>query len=371
MQKAGSQSLRESSNGNMSSVDLFSPTTVGGLTLANRVAMAPMTRSRANADAVPAPFSAAYYADRSDAGLLITEGTGPSAMGMGYARTPGIYNDAQVAAWRNITDAVHAKGGRIFLQIMHVGRIAHAANRTIAAAPIAPSAIRAQGQMWTDTQGMQPNDVPRSLETSEIAGVVEEFAHATRNAIAGAGFDGVELHAASGYLPNQFLATGSNQRTDAYGGSTENRIRFVVEVLEAMTKAAGSAGRVGIKVSPGMPFNDLQDEDPIGTHLALMDAIGPMSLAYLHVMRTGIGAETALRDRYQGTLLVGGGLDKEQANAGISSGAFDVAVFGAKYLANPDLVARLKSDAALNVPDNSTFYTPGEKGYTDYPTLGS
>lgn len=348
---------------------LFSTSSIGNLAIPNRIAMAPMTRSRAGADAVPAAFTATYYADRADAGLLITEGTGPSAMGMGYARTPGIYNDAQIAAWRHITDAVHAKGGRIFLQIMHVGRIAHSANRTIADAPVAPSAIRAAGQMWTDSQGMQPNDMPRALETSEIAGVIDEYAQATRNAVNAAGFDGVELHAASGYLPNQFLATGSNQRTDAYGGDVNNRIRFVVEALEAMTKAAGTAGKVGMKVSPGMPFNDIQDEDPIGTHVALAQAINGMNLAYLHVMRTGIGAETALRQAYKGVLLVGGGLDKQQAEAGLASGAFDVAVFGVKYLANPDLVARLRSDAPLNAPDSSTFYTPGEKGYNDYPVL--
>lgn len=350
---------------------LFSPISLGDLVVPNRIAMAPMTRSRAGADAVPAAFTARYYADRADAGLLITEGTGPSAMGTGYARTPGIYNDTQIAAWRNITDAVHAKGGRIFLQIMHVGRIAHSANRTTTEAPVAPSAIRAEGQMWTDAQGMQPNDMPRALETGEIAGVIEEFAQATRNAVNGAGFDGVELHAASGYLPNQFLATGSNKRTDVYGGSVENRIRFVVEALESMTKAAGASGKVGIKVSPGMPFNDIQDEDPIGTHLALAQAINGMKLAYLHVMRTGIGAETALRGAYKGPLLVGGGLDKQQAEAGLASGAFDVAVFGVKYLANPDLVARLRTDAPLNAPDNSTFYTPGEKGYNDYPALAS
>jgi N-ethylmaleimide reductase len=355
----------------MSTVDLFSPAILGGLKLPNRIAMAPMTRSRASSDFVPAAFSAGYYASRADGGLLISEGTGPSAMGMGYARTPGIFTEAQIAAWRAIVEAVHAAGGRMFLQIMHVGRIAHAANRAISEPPVAPSAIRAAGQMWTDSQGMQPNDLPRALETSEIAGVVEEFAQATRNAIAGAGFDGVELHAASGYLPNQFLATGSNHRTDGYGGSVGNRIRFVVEVLEAMVGAAGSADKIGIKVSPGMPFNDIQDDDAIGTHLALAKAIGPMGLAYLHVMRTGIGAEAVLRGAFEGTMLVGGGLDKEQANAGLASGGFDVAVFGTKYLANPDLVTRLRNDAALNAPDTNTFYTPGEKGYTDYPTLAS
>ena len=330
--------------------------------------MAPMTRSRSSVSAVPSPLAAEYYASRADAGLLITEGTGPSPMGMGYARTPGIYNAEQIAAWKGVTDAVHAAGGRIFLQIMHVGRIAHRANRTIPDAPVAPSAIAAAAQMWTDSQGMQPNDTPRALELSEIPGVIEEFAEATRNALA-AGFDGVELHAASGYLPMQFLNTGSNQRTDAYGGSLENRIRFVVETLEAMGKAAGDFGRVGIKVSPGMKFNDIQDEDPIATHLALAEAIAGMKLAYLHVMRTGIGAETALRAAYPGNLLLGGGFVKAEANAALEAGRADAIVFGSSYLANPDLVTRLRTDAALNPPDQATFYTPGARGYTDYPIL--
>ncbi len=352
----------------MQSIDLFTPLPLGDYTLSNRIIMAPMTRSRASADAIPADISAAYYAARADGGLLITEGTAPSAMGLGYARTPGIYNAEQVAAWRPIADAVHARGGRIFLQIMHVGRIAHSANRTISDPPVAPSAIRAAGQMWTDAQGMRPNDEPRALETSEIPEVIEEFAQATRNALA-AGFDGVELHAASGYLPNQFLATGSNHRTDAYGGSVENRIRFVVETLRAMIAATESAGKVGIKVSPGMPFNDLHDDDPIATHVALAQAIAGLGLAYLHVMRTGIGAEAVLREAYPGTLLVGGGLKKEEANAALASGKFDGAVFGSAYLANPDLVQRLQVDAPLNAPDPSTFYTPGEKGYNDYPVF--
>ncbi len=331
--------------------------------------MAPMTRSRADALAVPSPLVAEFYASRADAGLILTEGTGTSVMGMGYARTPGIYNEAQIAAWRVVTDAVHARGGRIFLQLMHVGRIAHSANRNIADAPIAPSAIRAEGQMWTDSQGMQPNDMPRALELSEIPAVIAEFGSATRNAIA-AGFDGVELHAASGYLPNQFLSPGANQRTDAYGGSIENRIRFVLVTLESMIAAAGSADKVGMKVSPGMVFNDIKDEDPLPTYLALVKAIAGHGLAHLHVMRTGIGAESALREVFPGTLLVGGGFKKEEANRTLEEGRADAIVFGSLYIANPDLVKRLELDSPLNAPDPSTFYTPGAKGYTDYPTLG-
>ena len=331
--------------------------------------MAPMTRSRADALAVPSPLAAEYYASRADAGLILTEGTGTSAMGMGYSRTPGIYNEAQITAWRVVTDAVHARGGKIFLQLMHVGRIAHSANRNIADAPVAPSAIRAAGQMWTDSQGMQPNDMPRALELSEIPAVIAEFGNATRNALS-AGFDGVELHAASGYLPNQFLSPGANQRTDAYGGSIENRIRFVVEALDSMITAAGSASKVGMKVSPGMVFNDIKDEDPLPTYLALIKAIAGHGLAHLHVMRTGIGAEIALREAFPGTLLVGGGFKKEEANKTLAEGSADAIVFGSLYISNPDLVKRLELDSPLNAADQSTFYTPGAKGYTDYPTLG-
>ncbi len=330
--------------------------------------MAPMTRSRADAKGVVSPLTAEYYGARADAGLIITEGTAPSAAGLGYARTPGIYDNAQIDAWRAVTAAVHARGGKIFLQIMHVGRIAHSANRTIPDAPVAPSAIRAAGQMWTDAQGMQPNDEPRALETAEIPAVIAEYAQATRNALA-AGFDGVELHAASGYLPNQFLAPGSNQRTDAYGGSIENRIRFVVETLAAMIAAAGSSGKVGIKISPGMNFNDIQDPDPIPASIALAQAIAPLHPAYLHVMRTGIGAETKLREAFAGTLLVGGGFGKAEANATLAGGSADAVVFGTPYIANPDLVTRLERDAPLAEADKSAFYTPGPKGYTDYPTL--
>ncbi len=350
-------------------MDLFSPLSLGDYTLRNRIVMAPMTRSRADAQGVHSALAVEYYSARAGAGLILTEGTGPSPMGMGYARTPGIYNDAQIAAWKNVTDAVHGRGGRIFLQIMHVGRIAHSANRTIPDALVAPSAIRAEGMMWTDSQGLQPNDTPRALELAEIPRVIEEYATATRNALK-AGFDGVELHAASGYLPNQFLSPDANKRTDAYGGSIENRIRFVIETLEAMIAAAGSSGKVGMKNSPGMKFNGINDSDPIPTYVALANAIAPLNLAYLHVMRSGIGAEVALRKAYPGTMLLGGGFTKEEGNKVLAEGGADAIVFGSKYLANPDLVTRFERDAELNAPDPSTFYTPGAKGYTDYPLLG-
>jgi N-ethylmaleimide reductase len=349
-------------------MNLFSPLTLGDYSLRNRIVMAPMTRSRADAQGVLSALTTEYYGARAEGGLILTEGTAPSAAGLGYARTPGIHSPAQIASWKAVTEAVHAKGGKIFLQIMHVVRIAHAGNRTIADAPVAPSAVRAEGQMWTDSQGMQALPMPRALELSEIPGVIGEYAQATRNALA-AGFDGVELHAASGYLPNQFLAPNTNLRTDKYGGSIENRIRFVVEALEAMIAAAGSSGKVGMKVAPGMKFNDIVDADPVPTYVALAKAIEPLKTAYLHILRTGIGAETILRETYKGTFLVGGGFQKAEANATIEKGAADAIVFGKLFLANPDLVKRLERDAALNEPDAATFYSPGSKGYTDYPVL--
>jgi N-ethylmaleimide reductase len=349
-------------------MNLSSPITLGDYSLRNRVVMAPMTRSRADAQGVPSPLAAEYYGSRADAGLIVTEGTGPSASGMGYPRTPGIYSPAQIAAWRNVTEAVHARGGTIFLQIMHVGRIAHSANRTIPAPPVAPSAIRAGGEMWTDAMGMQPFDLPRALEVAEIPSVIGEYAEATRNAMS-AGFDGVELHSASGYLPNQFLSTGTNKRDDAYGGSIENRIRFAVEALAVMIAEAGSPGKVGMKVSPGMAFNDIGHDDPLPTYLALAKAIAPHGPAYLHVMRTGIGAETALREVFPGTLLVGGGFKRDEASQVLAEGRADAIVFGSTYVANPDLVTRFERDAPLNAPDPSTFFSPGPKGYTDYPVL--
>jgi N-ethylmaleimide reductase len=350
-------------------MNLFSPLALGDYTLRNRIVMAPMTRSRADAQGVPSPFAVEYYGSRADAGLLITEGTAPNPIGMGYARTPGIYSDAQIAAWKKVTDAVHARGGRIFLQLMHVGRIAHSANCTIPGPPVAPSAIRAASQMWTDSQGMQPCDTPRALDLAEIPSVIAEYAKATENAMR-AGFDGVELHTASGYLPNQFLSPDANLRTDAYGGSIENRIRFVVETLAAMISAAGSPGKVGMKISPGMKFNDINDADPIPTYIALVNAVAPLKPAYLHVMRAGIGAESAMREAFPGTLLLGGGFLKDEANKAIEEGRADAIVFGSTYLANPDLVTRFERDAPLNAPDQSTFYTPGPKGYVDYEVLG-
>lgn len=357
-----------SNNTNSSSSRIFEPLLLRpGLTLPNRLIMAPMTRSRADKQGVPSPLAADYYRQRASAGLLITEATQTSPLGQGYARTPGMHNDAQAAAWKTVVDHVHAAGGRIFLQLFHVGRISHSANRTVADAPVAPSALRAVGTVWTDSQGLQPFDTPRALETGEIPGVIAEFADATRRAI-GVGFDGVELHAASGYLHMQFLSSGANQRTDQYGGSAMNRSRLVVETLEAMIAAAGSAKKIGIKISPHMQFNDCADADPLETYSTLTRAIDPLGLAYLHIMRwpqTNIAA--ALRPLFHGPLLVGGGFDSAAAEAALAAGEADAIVIGKWFISNPDLVNRIAEGAALTDPDSSTFYTPGPKGYVDYP----
>ncbi len=354
----------------MPDITLLTPGHLDGFDTRNRIVMAPMTRSRAAAAEVPSAMAIEYYSQRASAGLIVTEGTAPSARGIGYARTPAVYSPEQIAAWRKITDAVHAKGGRMFLQLMHVGRIGHSANRTTKDPLVAPSAIRAAGQMWTDTLQMQDLDMPRALDTDEIAGVTAEYAQATRNAIQ-AGFDGVELHSASGYLPMQFLSTGSNHRSDAYGGSLQNRLRFVLETLEAMAKAAGSASRIGIKISPAMPFNDIQDDNPAETYTALVKAMSPMGLAYLHVLRSAPlpNVFELLRPLFQGPFLAGGGFDRASGNAALAAGAADFIVFGKLFTCNPDLPERFAKGAELVAPDPTTFYSPGPKGYTDYPAL--
>ena len=351
--------------------DLFDPLKMGPFTLTNRVAMAPMTRSRADAMGRVPDFAATYYAQRASAGLIITEGVQPSFEGQGYARTPGIHTAEQVAAWKRVTEAVHQAGGRIFVQIMHVGRIAHALNRQTDAEPVAPSAIApATTQMWTDQEGMQPIPTPRALETKEIAGIVEEYVEAAKLARQ-AGFDGVELHAASGYLPNQFLASNTNRRTDRYGGSPENRIRFVLEVLEAMSGAIGG-DRVGMKISPAMGFNDCLDDDPAGLFSLLVGELNNIPMAYLHVgqFTDSFPVHGTLRPRYRGVYLGGVGLrERKDGQDLLDQYGADMTVWGTRLLANPDLVRRLKEGASFNEANPDTFYTPGEAGYTDYPTL--
>jgi len=347
---------------------LFTPVHVGRYHLQNRLVMAPMTRSRADDAGVQGDLAATYYAQRAGAGLIVSEATNVSAMGRGYVRTPGIFTDAQVAAWKRVTDAVHARGSRIFVQLWHCGRISHPSLLPEGALPVAPSAIRAAGQTWTHS-GLQDFVTPRELSVAEIAGIVEDFRRATARALA-AGFDGVELHAASGYLPEQFLSSGSNQRRDEYGGSVANRSRFVLEVLAAMVAEAGG-DRVGIKISPEMGFNDIVDATPQETYIYLVEQLRRLDLAYLHValFGTSVDYHALLRPRFDGAYLVGGGLDQASAEALLTEGRADATVFGGTFLANPDLPERFRSGAALNAPDKATFYTPGAQGYTDYPAL--
>jgi N-ethylmaleimide reductase len=353
----------------MPDTNLFTPGVIGDVPVPNRIVMAPMTRNRATFDNVPTQLGIEYYAQRASAGLIITEGTAPSAAGIGYVRTPAIETPQQVAAWKKITDAVHAKGGRMFLQLMHVGRVGNLANRVLQEPLIAPSAIRVPGQIATDT-GLQEFSMPRALETSEIPGVIEEYAQATRNGLA-AGFDGVQLHAASGYLPMQFLSTGSNHRTDAYGGSLQNRIRFVIETLEAMIEATGSASRISLKISPAMPFNDIKDDNPVETYSELVKAISPMKLAFLHVLQSDPlpNIFAILRPLYQGTFAAVGGFTRDSGNAALASGAADFIVFGKPFISNPDLPHRLRVGTPLAPWDAATFYSGGAKGYIDYPPL--
>lgn len=352
----------------MEPTNLATPGLIGGLKTPNRIVMSPMTRSRAAPNGVPADITVEYYAQRASAGLIITEGTAPSADGIGYIRTPAIETAEQVAAWRKVTDAVSAKDGRMFMQLMHVGRIGSPLNRYVDRPLVAPSAVKAAGQIFT-SEGLQDMPAPVALSTAEVGTVIEEYAQATRNALA-AGFKGVELHAASGYLPMQFLSSNTNQRTDGYGGGVQNRIRFVLDTLDAMIAAAGDASLVGIKIAPGMPFNDIQDADPKETYTELVKAIAGKGLAYLHVLRTTI-PETfeLLRPLYSGAFLVNGGFTKESGNAALQSGLADFIVYGKPFIANPDLPERFAKDAPLAVADPSVFYSPGPVGYTDWSKL--
>lgn len=348
---------------------LFTPTRIGGVEIANRLVMAPMTRSRADfVTGVPSDLVETYYAQRAGAGLIISEGVFPSARGKGYVATPGIETPEQVAAWKKITDAVHARGGRIFMQIMHCGRISHPSLQPDGALPVAPSAIRPNGQTWT-AEGQQEFVTPHELTIDEIAEVVAEYGASTRRALE-AGFDGVELHAASGYLPEQFLSSGSNHREDAYGGSIENRARFVLEVLGAMIAEAG-ADRVGIKISPEMNFNDVSDATPQATYTYLVEKVDALQLAYLHValFGTDVDYHGLLKPVFGGAYLMGSGLDKVSAESALENKRADATVFGSAFLANPDLPDRFRRDAPLNEPDKSTFYGGDAGGYIDYPAL--
>jgi N-ethylmaleimide reductase len=353
--------------------DLFTPIRLGALELPNRIVMAPMTRNRAGQPGnVPQPINATYYAQRASAGLIITEGSPISEMAHGYPGTPGIHSPAQVAGWKRVTDAVRAKGGRIVLQLWHVGRISHPSLLPNGVVPVAPSAIKPAGRAFTD-QGTTDFVTPRALETSEIPALIETFRVAAHNAKT-AGFDGVEVHAANGYLLDQFLRDGSNHRTDRYGGSVANRTRLLEEVVASVCEVWG-ADRVGVRISPLNRFNDMRDSNPQALFNHVADTLRPFGLAYLHVMERDVhGSELPfdfgeLRRRFNGHYMASGGYDKRRATAAIAAGRADCVAFGTLYIANPDLVERFAQSAPLTVPNASTFYGGREQGYTDYPAL--
>ncbi len=353
---------------------LLSPVTFGALSLKNRVVMAPLTRSRASALGVPSELAAEYYAQRSGAGLIITEAAQISFEGMGYPRTPGVHTPEQLERWRPIVEAVHQRGSKIVSQLWHVGRIAAAINRGKSADVVAPSAIRAPGQMYTDAKGMIEHDVPRALEEADIARIVRDYVKAARNAI-DVGFDGVELHSANGYLLHQFLSSNVNQRKDRYGGSIENRVRMPLEVLDAIVAEVG-ADRVGLRVSPGHTFNGIEEKDMEALYAHYLKEIEQRGLAYLHVMRpfanTAESDVVALaKSAYAGKMIVAGGYDGVSSAKEIEDQRADAVAFGQLYIANPDLVERFRQGAPLNEPVQDTFYTPGPAGYTDYPALAS
>ncbi|WP_045745126.1 alkene reductase [Actinoplanes rectilineatus] len=349
---------------------LWTPTTVGAIDLPHRLAMAPMTRDRSRADGVPTDLNREYYAQRASMALIVTEGTQPSADGQGYLLTPGIHTADQIDGWREVTDAVHAADGRIVVQLMHTGRIAHPDNTPHHRQPVAPSAVRPAGVMFTAT-GPQEMPVPRALESGEIAGVVDEFRHAAASAVA-AGFDGVEIHGANGYLIHQFLAGNANRRTDAYGGSVANRIRFAVEVATAVAGEIG-ADRTGLRLSPGNPYNDITETDTHELYPALIDAVAPLNLAYLHLIHAGDDELLGrLRSGWPTALLLNrAGTPLETRIADLDAGLADVITVGAAALANPDLPARIRAGAPLNDPDPGTFYGGDHRGYTDYPVLAT
>ena len=363
---------------------LFDPFVAGDLKLANRIVMAPLTRNR-SPGAVPGPFAATYYSQRASAGLVITEATAISQQGQGYADVPGLYAPEQLQAWKRVTDAVHAKGGRIVCQIWHVGRVSHTDLQPDGAAPVAPSAITAKTKTVLIRDGVPAfveTSPPRALGIDEIPGIVDDFRRAAAAAVNEGGFDGVEIHAANGYLLDQFLKTGANVRDDAYGGSIENRARLLIEVAQAVAGAVGG-GRVGIRLSPVTPANDIVDADPQPLFEYVVRQLAPLGLAYLHLIEGSTGGPRSLPDRPfdypalkaayraaggRGAWMVNNGYDGKLAEQALAEGA-DLVAFGKWFISNPDLVRRLREGAALNAPDKSTFYGGGAKGYTDYPTL--
>jgi len=356
--------------------DLFDPVQLGPYRLANRIVMAPLTRSRADDAGVPGELQATYYAQRASAGLIIAEATNITAQGKGYIRTPGIWSPEQVEGWKLTTKAVHDKGGRIYLQLWHVGRVSHPDLQPGGALPVAPSAVRAENQQAYTYDGFKPLETPRALETDEIPGIVADYAHAAKCAME-AGFDGVEIHAANGYLLQQFLSDKTNKRTDRYGGSIENRTRIVVEVVDAVTKVWGG-DRVGIRLSPLTKFADIGDSNPEPVYLSLIEQINPYNLAYIHVIEGDTGGERhpaggfdlqKLRRAFNGLYMANNNYTLELAIEAREKNLADLICFGRPFISNPDLVARLRSGAALTPPDPDTFYAGEAHGYTDYPAL--
>lgn len=355
--------------------DLFNSTQLGSAVLQNRIVMSPLTRNRAIGN-VPNELMVEYYAQRASAGLIITEGTSPSPNGLGYARIPGIFSQAQIEGWTKVTKAVHAKGAKIVMQLMHTGRVGHPLNLPAGARLLAPSAVAAAGEIYTDTEGLKPHPVPAAMSEADIKSTRQEYVQAAKNAIA-AGFDGVELHGANGYLLEQFIRPNSNLRTDQYGGTIQNRARFVLEVATAVINAIGK-DKVGIRLSPFGVFNDMPIYAAMeADYTYLTEQLNTLGLAYLHIVdHSPMGAppvpetmKKTMRRLFKGTLILSGGYDRTRAEQDLLAGNGDLFAVGRAFLANPDLPARWHANAALNEPDFSTFYTPGAKGYTDYPAL--
>jgi N-ethylmaleimide reductase len=355
---------------------LFEPYALGTLTLANRIVMAPLTRNRAGAGFVPGELAAEYYSQRASAGLLISEATQISQQGQGYQDTPGIYSQAQIAGWQKVTSAVHAKSGRIFLQLWHVGRVSHVDLQENAGAPVAPSAIRAETKTFVDNKFVDVSE-PRALELAELPGIVDDFRQAAANAIA-AGFDGVEIHGANGYLLDQFAKDGANVRTDAYGGSVENRARLMLEVTAAVVAEIG-AERTGIRISPVSPANGISSRDPQEQFDYIVDQLNALGIVYIHVVEGATGGPReiapfdfgSLRRRFSNTYIANNGYDLELATSRLNEGKADLFAFGRPFIANPDLVERLNTNAPLAELNPATLYGGGAAGYTDYPALAA
>jgi len=361
----------------MSTPDLFSSLQLGPLELPNRIFMAPLTRCRASQGHVPNDLNAEYYEQRASAGLIISEATSVSPRGYGYPNTPGIHTEAQVGGWKKITNAVHAKGGHMYLQLWHVGRISHPAYQEDGTLPVAPSAVKPKGQVFTGT-AMEDYVTPRALEKGEIPGIIEEYIHGAKLAKE-AGFDGVEIHNANGYLLDQFLRDGTNQRGDSYGGSVQNRARLTLEITEAVCSVWG-ADRVGIRFSPAGVFNDMHDSNPLETFGHVLEELNRFGLAYAHITQVtaqdiahgaveGVGPKE-LKPYWKSQVVSAGGFTFESGNKALAEGWADAIAFGVPFIANPDLPERFRKNAPLNKPDEASFYGGTEKGYTDYPFLG-